>query len=98
MNTRSGGGSCRRRAAVLRGSARPSWRRRSTSARHDGSSARPGGEAKAFNERQGEYEIKPLAGHYAETLTAAIAAYRQRPAANGAGLGGGTQTCSLGAV
>jgi sn-glycerol 3-phosphate transport system substrate-binding protein len=36
---------------------------------------------KQFNESQGEYEIKPLQkGSYAETLTAAIAAYRQRQA------------------
>jgi sn-glycerol 3-phosphate transport system substrate-binding protein len=36
-------------------------------------------QAKQFNESQGEYEIKPLRkGSYAETLTAAIAAYRQK--------------------
>jgi sn-glycerol 3-phosphate transport system substrate-binding protein len=36
-------------------------------------------QAKLFNESQGEYEVKPLRkGSYAETLTAAIAAYRQR--------------------
>jgi sn-glycerol 3-phosphate transport system substrate-binding protein len=35
--------------------------------------------AKQFNESQGEYEIKPLnKGSYPETLTAAIAAYRQK--------------------
>src|ERR1051326_7325818 len=35
--------------------------------------------AKQFNESQSEYEIKPLnKGGYAETLTAAIAAYRQK--------------------
>ena len=35
--------------------------------------------AKQFNESQGEYEIKPLnKGSYSETLTAAIAAYRQK--------------------
>jgi len=35
--------------------------------------------AKQFNESQGEYEVKPLnKGSYAETLTAAIAAYRQK--------------------
>ena len=35
--------------------------------------------AKQFNESQGEYEIKPLnKGGYAETLTASIAAYRQK--------------------
>src|SRR3989304_6858121 len=35
--------------------------------------------AKQFNESQGEYEVKPLRkGNYAETLTAAIAAYRQK--------------------
>jgi sn-glycerol 3-phosphate transport system substrate-binding protein len=34
-----------------------------------------------FNESQTEYEVKPLQkGNYAETLTAAIAAYRQRQA------------------
>ncbi|HEU4368640.1 MAG TPA: extracellular solute-binding protein [Methylomirabilota bacterium] len=36
-------------------------------------------QAKQFNESQGEYEVKPLRkGNYAETLTAAIAAYRQK--------------------
>jgi sn-glycerol 3-phosphate transport system substrate-binding protein len=36
-------------------------------------------QAKQFNESQREYEIKPLRkGNYAETLTAAIAAYRQK--------------------
>ena len=36
---------------------------------------------KQFNESQSEYEVKPLQkGSYAETLTAAIAAYRQRQA------------------
>jgi sn-glycerol 3-phosphate transport system substrate-binding protein len=36
---------------------------------------------KQFNEGQSEYEVKPLQkGSYAETLTAAIAAYRQRQA------------------
>jgi sn-glycerol 3-phosphate transport system substrate-binding protein len=36
-------------------------------------------QVKQFNESQGEYEIKPLRkGSYAETLTAAIAAYRQK--------------------
>jgi sn-glycerol 3-phosphate transport system substrate-binding protein len=36
-------------------------------------------QARQFNESQGEYEIKPLRkGNYAETLTAAIAAYRQK--------------------
>jgi len=36
---------------------------------------------KQFNESQAEYEVKPLQkGNYAETLTAAIAAYRQRQA------------------
>jgi sn-glycerol 3-phosphate transport system substrate-binding protein len=36
-------------------------------------------QARQFNESQGEYEIKPLRkGGYAETLTAAIAAYRQK--------------------
>ena len=36
---------------------------------------------KQFNDSQGEYEVKPLRkGTYAETLTAAIAAYRQRQA------------------
>ena len=36
-------------------------------------------QAKQFNDSQGEYEIKPLRkGGYAETLTAAIAAYRQK--------------------
>lgn len=36
---------------------------------------------KQFNESQTEYEVKPLRkGTYAETLTAAIAAYRQRQA------------------
>jgi sn-glycerol 3-phosphate transport system substrate-binding protein len=36
---------------------------------------------KQFNESQAEYEVKPLRkGTYAETLTAAIAAYRQRQA------------------
>jgi sn-glycerol 3-phosphate transport system substrate-binding protein len=35
--------------------------------------------AKQFNESQAEYEIKPLnKGNYPETLTAAIAAYRQK--------------------
>jgi sn-glycerol 3-phosphate transport system substrate-binding protein len=35
-------------------------------------------QVKQFNESQGEYEVKPLRkGSYAETLTAAIAAYRQ---------------------
>jgi sn-glycerol 3-phosphate transport system substrate-binding protein len=35
--------------------------------------------AKQFNESQGEYEVKPLnKGSYPETLTAAIAAYRQK--------------------
>src|SRR6266542_984465 len=34
---------------------------------------------KQFNESQSEYEVKPLRkGTYPETLTAAIAAYRQR--------------------
>ncbi|MGH7365421.1 MAG: hypothetical protein ACREK9_03345, partial [Candidatus Rokuibacteriota bacterium] len=37
--------------------------------------------AKQFNESQSEYEVKPLRkGTYPETLTAAIAAYRQRQA------------------
>ncbi|MGH7400212.1 MAG: sn-glycerol-3-phosphate ABC transporter substrate-binding protein UgpB [Candidatus Rokuibacteriota bacterium] len=37
--------------------------------------------AKQFNESQSEYEVKPLRkGTYSETLTAAIAAYRQRQA------------------
>ena len=36
-------------------------------------------QAKQFNDSQGEYEIKPLRkGSYPETLTAAIAAYRQK--------------------
>jgi sn-glycerol 3-phosphate transport system substrate-binding protein len=36
-------------------------------------------QAKQFNESQGDYEVKPLRkGSYAETLTAAIAAYRQK--------------------
>jgi sn-glycerol 3-phosphate transport system substrate-binding protein len=36
-------------------------------------------QAKQFNESQADYEIKPLRkGSYAETLTAAIAAYRQK--------------------
>ena len=36
-------------------------------------------QAKQFNESQGEYEVKPLRkGSYPETLTAAIAAYRQK--------------------
>jgi len=36
-------------------------------------------QVKQFNESQGEYEIKPLRkGSYSETLTAAIAAYRQK--------------------
>jgi sn-glycerol 3-phosphate transport system substrate-binding protein len=36
-------------------------------------------QARQFNESQGEYEVKPLRkGGYAETLTAAIAAYRQK--------------------
>ena len=36
-----------------------------------------------FNESQSEYEVKPLRkGTYPETLTAAIAAYRQRQAPN----------------
>jgi sn-glycerol 3-phosphate transport system substrate-binding protein len=36
-------------------------------------------QAKQFNDSQGDYEIKPLRkGSYAETLTAAIAAYRQK--------------------
>jgi sn-glycerol 3-phosphate transport system substrate-binding protein len=36
-------------------------------------------QAKEFNAGQGEYEVKPLRkGSYAETLTAAIAAYRQK--------------------
>ena len=36
-------------------------------------------QAKQFNESQGEYEVKPLRkGNYAQTLTAAIAAYRQK--------------------
>ncbi|HXH85078.1 MAG TPA: sn-glycerol-3-phosphate ABC transporter substrate-binding protein UgpB [Candidatus Tectomicrobia bacterium] len=36
-------------------------------------------QAQQFNESQGEYEVKPLRkGSYAETLTAAIAAYRQK--------------------
>ena len=36
---------------------------------------------KQFNESQADYEVKPLRkGTYAETLTAAIAAYRQRQA------------------
>jgi sn-glycerol 3-phosphate transport system substrate-binding protein len=36
-------------------------------------------QAKVFNQSQGEYEVKPLRkGSYAETLTAAIAAYRQK--------------------
>ena len=36
-------------------------------------------QAKQFNDSQGEYEVKPLRkGGYAETLTAAIAAYRQK--------------------
>jgi sn-glycerol 3-phosphate transport system substrate-binding protein len=36
---------------------------------------------KQFNESQSEYEVKPLRkGTYPETLTAAIAAYRQRQA------------------
>ncbi len=35
--------------------------------------------ARQFNESQGEYEVKPLnKGSYPETLTAAIAAYRQK--------------------
>ena len=35
--------------------------------------------AKQFNQSQGEYEVKPLRkGSYPETLTAAIAAYRQK--------------------
>lgn len=35
--------------------------------------------ARQFNESQGEYEVKPLnKGTYSETLTAAIAAYRQK--------------------
>ena len=38
-------------------------------------------QVKQFNESQAEYEVKPLQkGNYAETLTAAIAAYRQRQA------------------
>jgi sn-glycerol 3-phosphate transport system substrate-binding protein len=38
---------------------------------------------KQFNESQSEYEVKPLRkGTYPETLTAAIAAYRQRQAPN----------------
>ena len=37
--------------------------------------------AKQFNQSQSEYEVKPLRkGTYSETLTAAIAAYRQRQA------------------
>jgi len=36
-------------------------------------------QAKQFNDSQGEYEVKPLRkGSYPETLTAAIAAYRQK--------------------
>lgn len=36
-------------------------------------------QAKQFNESQNDYEVKPLRkGSYAETLTAAIAAYRQK--------------------
>ena len=36
-------------------------------------------QAKLFNDSQAEYEIKPLyKGSYPETLTAAIAAYRQK--------------------
>jgi sn-glycerol 3-phosphate transport system substrate-binding protein len=36
-------------------------------------------QAKEFNQSQAEYEVKPLRkGSYAETLTAAIAAYRQK--------------------
>jgi len=36
-------------------------------------------QAKEFTASQGEYEVKPLRkGGYAETLTAAIAAYRQK--------------------
>lgn len=36
-------------------------------------------QAKLFNESQSDYEVKPLRkGSYAETLTAAIAAYRQK--------------------
>ncbi|MGH7388368.1 MAG: sn-glycerol-3-phosphate ABC transporter substrate-binding protein UgpB [Candidatus Rokuibacteriota bacterium] len=36
-------------------------------------------QAREFNQSQGEYEVKPLRkGSYAETLTAAIAAYRQK--------------------
>lgn len=36
-------------------------------------------QAKEFNASQGDYEVKPLRkGSYAETLTAAIAAYRQK--------------------
>ena len=36
-------------------------------------------QAKQFSDSQGEYEVKPLRkGGYAETLTAAIAAYRQK--------------------
>src|SRR5215208_6449180 len=36
-------------------------------------------QAKEFSASQGEYEVKPLRkGSYAETLTAAIAAYRQK--------------------
>jgi len=36
-------------------------------------------QARQFNQSQGEYEVKPLRkGNYAETLTAAIAAYRQK--------------------
>ena len=36
-------------------------------------------QVKQFNESQGEYEVKPLRkGTYPETLTAAIAAYRQK--------------------
>ena len=35
--------------------------------------------AKKFNERQNDYEVKPLhKGTYAETLTAAITAYRSK--------------------
>src|SRR5438309_8170880 len=40
-------------------------------------------QVKQFNESQSEYEVKPLRkGTYPETLTAAIAAYRQRQAPN----------------
>ena len=36
-------------------------------------------QVKQFNDSQNEYEVKPLRkGSYAETLTAAIAAYRQK--------------------